>query len=149
MSPLCVGLLYGDLCPQRFQSALPEGPVALKPIVNLNQRGGTQAINSSLRFVANIDEPSLAQYAQMPRDTRSGDRKRAGEFAGRGRVVAEDVKHRPAAAVRESLQDCVHLRLVYQIGYVTVRLLRPLGSSGSTAAVVTIACRSRGHSLES
>jgi hypothetical protein len=80
--------------------------------------------------LADVNQSGFMEYPQVPRDARARDRKRVGEFAGTGWVVAEDLEQGTAAAVCQGVQHGVHRRKAYLTGYVTARVRCRGGSLG-------------------
>src|SRR3954451_12036427 len=83
-----------DLGVEGVESALPESAVLPEPLVDLDERLRTECVDPALRVLAYVDQPGLAQHAEMPGDARASDRESVGQLSRTGRVVAENLENR-------------------------------------------------------
>src|SRR3954454_1884613 len=90
------------------EPALPEHAVLREPLVHLDERLRTEAVDPALRLRAYVDQPGLPQHPQMPRHARTGDRDRLRQLPRARRVIAQDLQHRSPALVRQGVQHRIH-----------------------------------------
>jgi len=90
------------------EPALPEHAVLREPLVHLDQRLRTEAVDPTLRFPAYLDQSGLAQHPQMPGHARTGDRDRLGQLSRARRMIAQDLQNRSPALVRQRVQHRIH-----------------------------------------
>src|SRR5262245_30886093 len=105
------------------EPALPEHAVLLEPVVHLDQRLRTEAVDPALRVLAYVDQPGLPQHPQVPGHARTGDRECLGQHPRAGRMVAQDLQDRAPALVRQRVQHGIHVlqrnaSVTYPQGYI-------------------------------
>jgi len=93
---------------QGVQPLFPQSPVPAHPVIDLGERLRAEAVDTPLRFPANLDETRLAQHPQVSRHARTGDWQQGRQLAGRDRTTREGLEDGPSASVRECPQCCFH-----------------------------------------
>lgn len=76
------------------EAALPEHAVLREPLVHLDERLRTEAVDPALRLLAYLDQSGLPQHPQMPGHPRTGDRDRLGQLSRTRRMIAQDLQKR-------------------------------------------------------
>ena len=90
------------------EPALPEHAVLREPLVHLDERLRTEAVDPALRFLAYVDQSGIPQHPQVPGHPRASDRKSLGQLSCTRRVVAENLENRAPALVCQRVQHSVH-----------------------------------------
>ena len=111
----------GDLGVQGVEAVLPQRPIGLEPLVDLDERLGPQAVDAPLRVLLDRHETGLAQHPQVTRHTGAGDRQGVGELGDGRRMVPQDLQHGAATPVTDRLQHRVH-ELTYRMCYIPTRV---------------------------
>lgn len=93
---------------QRIEALLPERSVTREPVIDLGQRLGPQAVHPSLRVLAHIDQPSLTEHPQVPRDSWASDGQQTSQLAGAGLSFAQSLQNPPSAGIGERMQQSIH-----------------------------------------
>ena len=93
-----------------IQPLLPQGPVRAKPLVDLGEWRGAEAIDPALRILADLDKPRLPQDPQVPRYARASNRKQGRQLTGGRRTARQRPKDRPPSIVRNGPQNSFHGR---------------------------------------
>ena len=70
-----------------------------KPLVDLGERFGTQAVHPELRLLADLYEAGLTQHPQVPGDAGASDGQQSGQLAHSCGAIAESVQHDPSTLV--------------------------------------------------
>ena len=82
----------------------PELAVRRKPVVELFERVRPDAIQTSLRVRAHLDEPRIFEDAEMLGDGRLADAEAVDELADRPFAVAEQFEDRQTARLGKDLE---------------------------------------------
>ena len=93
---------------QGIKPLLPESPVPVKPLVDLGERLGTQAVNTLLCLLADLDKPRLPQHPEVAGYTRPGDGQQCRQLTGGCWAASQGLKHPSPALVRQCPQDGIH-----------------------------------------
>ena len=97
---------------QCTQALLPQGPIPVKPVVELFQRLSPQRVCPVSSLLPDLDEARLPQDPQVARDTGTSDGEKCSELTcGRG-PAAQRVDHGSPAGVRQRMQYSVHRECV-------------------------------------
>src|SRR6185503_895359 len=86
----------------------PQPPVGREPRVDLGERRGAQHVEAPLRVLADLDEPALAQDAQVLGDAGLAQAEQRDELADRARALEQEVEDAPARRLGEHLEGRGH-----------------------------------------
>ena len=73
--------------------------------VDVGERLGAQAVDAALRVDARLDEPGLAQHAQVLRHGGLAHVERAHELPHRALLLSQQVEHAAASRLGEDLEE--------------------------------------------
>ena len=93
-----------------IEPVLPEHAVLREPLIHLDERLRTEAVDPALRLLAYVDQSGLTQHPQMPGHARTGDRERLGQLSRARRMIAQDPQNCSPALVCQRVQDRIHGR---------------------------------------
>jgi len=91
---------------QGVEPLLPQRPIGSKPLVQLGKWLGPEAVDTSRRVLANVDEFRLPEDSQMSRHTGSGDRQQCRQLIDGQRTFGQCIEHHEPAVIGESPHHC-------------------------------------------
>src|SRR5438309_10408774 len=89
-----------------IESVAPGSSVRLQPGIDGFQQLGADAVEPTLRVGADVDQPSLAQDAQMLGDGRLAEVQLANQVANGPLAEAQEVQDAPSLWVGDDLERC-------------------------------------------
>src|SRR5215207_7327959 len=101
-------LLVVEMPPERVKRLVPAPPVGGEPDVELVQWGGVERVDTPVGLAADLDEPGLAQHAQVLRGARLAQPQVLDELAHRSRPLEQQREHGAAIWVGEGLPGRRH-----------------------------------------
>ena len=89
---------------QGVEPLLPQDAVLLEPGADLGEWLWSKRVDPPLRVLAYVDEPGLAQHAQVSRDTRARNRQQRRQVARGGRALCQGLDDGAPALVGQRAQ---------------------------------------------
>src|SRR3954468_24705371 len=95
------------------EPVVPQGAVRLEPRIELGQRRRVEVVEPALRVTANLDQPVIAEHAQVLRNARLTQPRPLDNLPNRARPLTKKVEDLAPAGLRHSSNRICH------IGYIT------------------------------
>src|SRR5438309_8660109 len=92
-----------------IESVAPGSSVRLQPGIDGFQRLGADAVEPTLRVGADVDQPSLAQDAQMLGDGRLAEVQLANQVANGPLAEAQQIENAASIGISDDFEGC-HVR---------------------------------------
>ena len=93
---------------QCVKPLLPQRSVPIEPAVDLRERFRTQAVDTKLCALPDLDQADLSQHPEMAGNTRTGDGQHRRQLAHRRGTVAKGFQYRAATLIPQGFEDCIH-----------------------------------------
>lgn len=90
---------------ERVEPVRPQPSIRRNPRVKLTKRRGVHRVHATLSFDPHVNQPSFAQYPQVPRDTRLTEPELIDKLTHRAITIAEEVEHSAAVRLGEDLEQ--------------------------------------------
>lgn len=95
----------------------PEPSIGSQPRIDLDEGCGAELVQSPLRVGAHVDQPGVAEHAEVLGYTGLAEFHQLDQFSDRAFTDTEEIQNFSSGGVRQNLEDVCHASYITQSLY--------------------------------